>query len=590
MLKKTVCILFAAFFLTAGLTASARAQSEIQDVVDTQKDADVFLYKGDLVTLKVYGLTRIAVSEPAIVDIANVTADKVLLIGKHEGESPIFIWDKFGKKKILARVFSEDLGIIYSRVKTLLAAAGIDGVKVQINPYEAKIMIVGIIKKHQEEMLQKILDRFGDDVIDLTKEEGYLIQIDAQVSELNTTLTKALGIDWTAGSAKSPQFQAQETLPASNGSFGDLFKLGDFNRTTAILATVDALIQEGKARILSKPSIVVSSGEQASFLVGGEIPIRTTTTSTGGTSSQENVSFKSYGIDLLATPEIKNDKIDLRVSVAIRDIDSANAVGENVAFTTRSADTKLLLENGQTIVIAGLIRQTNSRTDKRVPILGKIPVLGLLFRHSATPSANQDQEVVISLTPHVIRQPPGHGIEEYQGGMEAEVSGDTLDYELEQDMKDLQLSGGAEAQDLDVEGPLLPKSTAEAAETTDKDMPEKSEAAPAPAEAPDLVSGSGDAAALYAQGVQKKILSGASYPYTAKEAGLTGTVKLRLTIQKDGGLVDAAIAETSGQDMFDEDALNTAQIMAPFDPFPAGISEDKLTMTVPVPYNENRMH
>lgn len=575
MLKKTM-IIFAAVFFTAGLSGAALAQSKIQDVVDTKEELDVFLYKGDLVTLKVYGLTRIAVSDPAIVDIANVTEDEVLLIGRNDGETPIFIWDEFGKKKILARVFSEDLGIVYSRVKTLLDSAGVDGVEVEINPYEAKIMVVGIVKKHQQERLTQILDRFGGDVINLTNEEGYLIQIDAQVSELNTTLTKALGFDWTAGSSDSISLQFQETLPTATGKFKDLFKIGDFNRTTALLATVDALIQEGKGRILSKPTIVVSSGEQASFLVGGEIPIRTTTSSTGGTSVQENVTFKSYGIDLLVTPEIQNNKIDLTVSVSIRDIDAANAVGDDVAFTTRSADTRLLLENGQTIVIAGLIKQNVSSTNKRVPFLGKIPVLGILFRHSSTPSANQDQEVVISLTPRVIRQPEGQGIDAYNEDM---ASADVLDWELDEDLKELEMAE-LDPESMDVEGNLLSDEV-----WADEDAAGEA----APVEDPGLPSEAGDAAARYAKGVQTQILSGASYPYTAKEAGWTGTVKLRLTILRSGELQNAAVAETSGHSIFDEDALNTAQIMAPFGPFPAGVSQDELTITVPVPYNENRM-
>ncbi len=242
---------------------------------------------------------------------------------------------------------------------TLFKAADITEVTLEIDVREGKVVASGDIPKHKKEQFAQIVEKFGDDVLNLVKDEEIddLIQIAVQITELSTTLSKSLGVDWTAGSrslrsgassttsgsSSTLAFAYPETLPSTDGSVGDLFKIGDFNRTSALLATVDALIAAGKARILSQPKLVVKNAQEASFLIGGEIPVRTTTSSTTGT--QENVTFKEYGISMTITPEIKKEKIDITLNIEISDVDSSNAVGNDVAFTTRSAQTKLYLDD-----------------------------------------------------------------------------------------------------------------------------------------------------------------------------------------------------------------------------------------------------
>jgi pilus assembly protein CpaC len=351
---------FIAICLSLTLVFPPIVLAQIQDVVDSSKEDNVFLYVGDLITVKVKSLTRVAVANPGVVDITNATADEMTLIGRKVGETQIFIWDEGGKKQLLARVVSIDLNLILTRMASLIQSSGIHGVSLEKNYFESKIILSGSLNKNDKKKLDEILKGFSDTVINLVIEEGDLIQIDVQFSELDTTLTKARGVDWSAGSGGTLAFNFQETLPTQDGSFMDLFKIGDFARTSAILSVVNLLIQEGKGRILSKPSLVVTSGEKATFLVGGEIPVRSTTTSVGGGTVQENVTFKDYGVDLTITPELMDGKIDIKVKVTVRDIDASNAVGEDVAFLTRTVTTKVKLADTQTIVLAGMIQRRRS--------------------------------------------------------------------------------------------------------------------------------------------------------------------------------------------------------------------------------------
>lgn len=401
-----VCGMLAAFLLT--MVHSAGAFTELQDVVDSAEQSNIYIFKGDLVSVKVYQLTRIAISNPGIVDIVNADVDELMLIGQRVGETQIFIWDEHGKRQLIARVVDQDLNLIKERMERLLESAEVEDVKLTVNEYEGKIVATGRAVKDKLATFTNILEDFAPYVINLVNEEGDLIQIDVQVTDLSTTLSKALGFDWYVQGG-SPDggiiLDYEETIPPDlDGTPSDFFKIGDFERTTALVATVNALINEGKGRVLSKPSIMVANGSDATLLIGGEIPVQATVQSQQTGTATTSITYKEYGIDLTISPEIIDDKIDLAMSIAIRDIDRANAVGVNVAFQTRSAETRVVLNDGQTIVIAGLIKQDESEDIRRVPFISKVPIVGMLFRSKSTPTPNTEQEVVISLTPRIYRQ------------------------------------------------------------------------------------------------------------------------------------------------------------------------------------------
>ncbi|MCC6758020.1 MAG: cell envelope integrity protein TolA [Candidatus Omnitrophica bacterium] len=682
---KRTALFFLSLYLSFSLTLPPIALAEIQDVVDAKETSDVFLYVGDLVTIKVGNLTRIAVANPGIVDITNASAEEITLVGRKVGETQIFIWEPAGKRQIVARVLGTDLERISQRLAALVQSAGIEGILLEKNYYEGKIVLSGYVTKNEKKKLEEITRGFNDSIIDMLIEQGDLIQIDVQFSELNTTLTKALGFDWTNS------IEVEETLPSQDGSIQDLFKLGDFSRTTAILSVVSFLIQEGKARILSKPSLVVASGEEASFLVGGEIPIRTTTTSVGGGSAQENVTFKDYGVEVTVTPEIRDGKIDIDVNLTVRDVDSANAVGDDVAFLTRTAKTKVRLYDQQTIVLAGMIQRRQGETNKRVPFVSKIPVVGLLFQSKSTPTANSDQELVVSLTPRILKNLPNKNV---QQSKKEESKKESLPVEgkaaVEQPKKeeakkstvDVPKSAVEAKVEKIVEKPKPPVATevkktpaqlkAEklaadkkakaaaaaaakkakadakaAAEKAKKDKAEKAKrekeakdkaakeakakkdtkakpvkpavkvkepaAKKMSAEAPLKVTAKTDEPSLdmalddprlkdpqnvlsddeiakfkdrYTKKIKSEMAETISYPYEAKASRWEGTAVLKVTILPDGNVKDVAISQSSGYAVFDKDAVNTAEILAPFDPFAPAKNMKELTVSIPVEYSE----
>ncbi len=533
------------FLLTNFSSLMVFAQEE---AIDTSYVNEVHMVKGDLETLTVYSLTRLSLNDPSIVDIVNVDDKKILLVAKNIGQTSLFLWDEKGKRQISIHVYTQGLDFTKERLMRLFAAANIGEVSLGINDQEGKIVLVGNLSEEKKAHFDQITAPFANEIINLVKavKTEEMVQVDMQITELNETLAKALGIDWTTSVTYN------ETLPKfDDGSISDLLKIGDFARAAALSAKVSALVEEGKARILSQPRLVVISGQEASFLVGGEIPIKTTTTTDSG-STQENVSFKPYGINMTVTPTVVENRVDVLLNVSVSEVDTstASSVNASVAFSTRSASTRLNLEDGQLIILAGLIKKNNSEKIKKVPFLGDIPIVGLLFRSKSQP-AELEQELIISLRPHILSNVEGL----QESVISPAVSAATLPIEEVR---------------VTLEEP--PQPSAPSTEVLSKE---------APLNIPDEIF-------EYIQTVQDKISKAIEYPRDALKYGWEGKVKIGLLILQDGSLALASVKESSGYEIFDENALNTAKDMAPYASFPPDTDLQELNITIPIVYSLNK--
>jgi len=551
-------------FLTGLLMPQLSAQESYSDVIN--------MVTGDIQTVPVNGLTRVSMTNPDVADIADAQSDKVSILGKKAGKTVLFLWDATGKRNVKIRVTSEDLTAVKERVQKILDESSITGVTLEENEDEGKVAVEGTLSKDDKTRLDDILEPYSENLLNLVKEEknDQLIQVDMQVVEINTTLEQDLGIQWlnsngtsavsTTGAASSATLAAASTglslpyderPPSTNGKIGDFFKIGSFNRNFQLQATVNALLQEGKAKLISKPRLVVVSGKQASFLVGGEIPQQNSTTSTSGNAISSSTTYTQYGVNMTVTPTIKNGKIDVILNVDIRDVDNSSSfkgtTGSTVAFITRTASTDLLMDNRQTIALAGLIKYSASETLTEVPFLSKIPLLGALFRDRSIPG-DSNTEMVIVLTPTVLTDKK---IEDKQIAMPTP--------EIKESYK--QFDAKYEHEPL----PAWP-------------VPK---ASPAP-----VKENSGLGPTIeYARMVQLRISRAISYPQAAMGKS-SGTVKLKLHILKNGSLESEDVIDSSGNDILDQDALRAARSAAPFDAFTTGIDQDDMVFTIPIVYNK----
>jgi pilus assembly protein CpaC len=245
----------------------------------------------------------------------------------------------------------------------------------------------------------KVIDRL---------EVGTTSQIDVKVYvlEIDKTGQSQLGLRLqtaTENQVGSPQFSisSQPSLvsvefPAARSPF----TVGAFQRISLLAPTLDLLVTAGHARILSSPDLVSLPGKEATFLVGGQIPIPV---SNGlGTVS---ITYKDYGVNLDVTPNLLGDgSVETKINPEISDLDFADGVQLNgytvPALKTSRLSTDVITKDGESIVMGGLLRRLESKNLQKIPLLSDIPILGKLF--TSTSYQTQNTDVVFVMTPTVV--------------------------------------------------------------------------------------------------------------------------------------------------------------------------------------------
>ena len=362
---------------------------------------EIELYAGQLKTLPAVNPKRVSVSNPEIVEVQSVASDEVVIEPRAAGRATLSISDDAGEHTYQFRVVHEGLAWVKKHADTIIHELNFPGISTKINAEEGKILLMGEVNElNDKERLLSALASLKEKFLDLVtiKEERTLVQIDVQILEIGSDDVKTLGIDYQASVALT------DDANKKMNKIIEMFATSMWTRAK-LDVTINMLVKESKARILSQPKLVCLSGKEAEFLVGGQVPIVTSTVSSTGTTT--NATFKDYGISLKIKPTVREDaNIFLNLSIEVSDIDTVNAVkttqGTIPAFSTRNAKSELYLKDGQSVIIAGLIKNKDSNIVKKFPFLGDVPVLGLLWR-SRDFQKNQT-ELVILLTPTVVQR------------------------------------------------------------------------------------------------------------------------------------------------------------------------------------------
>ncbi|MDH3998746.1 MAG: pilus assembly protein N-terminal domain-containing protein [Desulfuromonadales bacterium] len=158
------------------------------------------------------------------------------------------------------------------------------------------------------------------------------------------------------------------------------------------------LEEESLARILAEPRLVTQSGQEASFLAGGEYPYPIVD------NDNVEIEFKEFGVGLKFTPIINsNGLITLKVAPSVTDITGFVELdsGDQPVLSTRRLESTVHLRDGQTLALAGLLQENMSEAVRKVPYLGDLPVIGTLFRSSTY--QNNKTDLVVAVTPHIVQ-------------------------------------------------------------------------------------------------------------------------------------------------------------------------------------------
>ena len=224
------------------------------------------------------------------------------------------------------------------------------------------------------------------------------VEINARLVDMDLKATRELGINWSLSNITSPGnnlvggLEIDNAIQQPSGSM----RVATVQNWGEMMMKVEALENDNRAQLISNPIITTTDNREAKILVGQKIPL-IVSDEAGNAITQ----LTTIGIGLQVTPHINSDnKITLDIHNEVSDLSSQATVQGGVIINTSESDTRVLVENGETAIIAGLIRKVNTTLDSGIPVLQSIPILGALFRHQT--KANISRELVIFVTPRIV--------------------------------------------------------------------------------------------------------------------------------------------------------------------------------------------
>ncbi len=256
----------------------------------------------------------------------------------------------------------------------------------------------------------KVIDRLATEMTSQIDVKVYVLEVDKTAqSQLGLRLQGALingvaTVGGTAGGSQTFTLGPAQIVGIENPNpanmFGKALGLGSIARATMLAPTLDLLMSEGHAKLLSSPDLVTVPGSEATFLVGGKIPIPV---SNGlGTVT---VQYQDFGVKLKVTPTVLGGGgIECKINPEVSNLDFADAVTLNgftvPALKISTLSTDVITQTGESIVMGGLLNRLESVNVQKIPLLSEIPILGKLFR--STSYQKSETDVVFVLTPTII--------------------------------------------------------------------------------------------------------------------------------------------------------------------------------------------
>lgn len=368
--------------------------------------------------------SELSIANPGIADISSLSDRTIYVLGKSPGLTTLTLLDASGQliTNVDVRV-AADVSEFKERLRQILP-----GEQIEVRTANDGIVLSGTVSSSAR--LQRALDlaeRYAPERVSNLMSVGGVQQVMLKVrfAEMNRSVSKSLsssvalngtvlggdlginGGNGTNNNAINIANSLAGNVPLTNENAGAI--LFGFNAgSTQVGILIEALEQKGMVRTLAEPNLTALSGQEATFLAGGEYPVPI-----AQDNDQITVEFKPFGVELNFVPRVVDgDLINLEMSAAVSAIDPNNGFSVNGfqidAFTRRETSTTVEIRDGESFAIAGLLLDDFQDSNTQLPWLGDIPVLGSLFR-SADFQRNQS-ELVIIVTANLVTPTRGEAI------------------------------------------------------------------------------------------------------------------------------------------------------------------------------------
>lgn len=433
-------------------------------------DLTVHVHQSRVISLNVPA-NRVSVGSPEVADIVVISPTQVYVLGKDPGETNVLLWDRSneligtinvsvqadldGLRRLYAELLPKQAIQVRASQRSIVLSGSVDDAQTMNAAVRIAATFLPQTKTttkspdYQQSSDSPRDDKSGGQIINLLQVGGsQQVMLEVKVAEIARTELKRLNAQFNAlgtaanwalgglnGGASFPKAlfgssgQAEAVFPGGMGSGSGLAgpAIAEFLPTPASIPNaglfasflsksmlfnlaLDAAKQQGLARILADPTLTTLSGQEATFLSGGEFPIPVPQG-----NNTVTIVFKEYGISVKFLPVVlASGHINLKLDVAVSELDSGNTVslapsGTQSTFvipalTKRSASGVVELGDGQTIGLAGMLNESTRTAITKFPGLGSIPILGALFRSQSY--INGETELVILITPRLAKPLP----------------------------------------------------------------------------------------------------------------------------------------------------------------------------------------
>ncbi|MBI2176901.1 MAG: pilus assembly protein N-terminal domain-containing protein [Candidatus Tectomicrobia bacterium] len=364
-------------------------------------------------------IQRVSVGEAKILEVVVASPQEVVVNGKAKGMTTLIVWDERGAvhsydvavtaEAPLAQQVREQLASLLPKEQIKVEQAGSSVVlSGSVSSEESRTVALGVAEAVAP---KKVVDN-------LQVDEVPQVLVKVRFAEISRAGALQVGLGFIRRtslnrddilllpgapgfSARGTFLQPQTTDVGPDISFGSLLNIfvGTHQRTQGLF--IRALQDKGYIRTLAEPNLRVLSGKEGNFLVGGEVPIPVP-----GQDGSVTIVYKRFGIQLKFKPKVlKSGLIELAVEPEVSAIDNTIAVvvsGFTIpGFKTSNTKTEVVLRDGQTMPISGLLSENQKRNMAQIPFIGDVPILGQLFQ--SKDFSDDKTELVVLVTPTVIR-------------------------------------------------------------------------------------------------------------------------------------------------------------------------------------------
>lgn len=413
--------------------ARAKIDALIADVTEHEAELEVVMRRSKLIRTK-QDVFRIAVADESILEVVQFSPREIEIIGNETGTTTLTLW--FGNQRESGEVLSYLVTVTrdtavddqrrteYAELERMLNSL-FPNSKIRLIPVADKLIVRGQARDAEEAtqimsiIRGEAIDQDGgligpgvngalisqgvaaapfpdasdlpaSNVISMLEVTGEMqVMLKVRIAELQRSALRTMGTDFTVNSGN---FFFSSILSGTS-NIVSIFDDGEVN------AFFTAFTNNGMMKVLAEPNLVTLSGHTASFIAGGEFAVPTVVGIAG--AQAVSTQFRGFGTRLTFTPTvIDKDRIRLEVAPEFSTLNSDNAVQGIPGLDTRAAFTTVDLREGQWLAIAGLIQDQQDGDFTRVPFLGDIPLLGVIF--SKKTFSREESELIILVSPELV--------------------------------------------------------------------------------------------------------------------------------------------------------------------------------------------